>query len=623
MITGLNKTDVLLNNYLKTADSDWFKSRIASIMLFVLMAFAILFLRLFHLQVIKGKAFRQLSESNSIRMQSIDPPRGLIYDRKGELMVENRPSFNLYISPKDAKPLEATIHNLSQYMDISEETLQMKLKQHPGALLYKPILLKQDIERDTLAIIEVHKFDLPGITIDVQPVRHYLDDYKAPHLIGYMSEISPPELKRRKDSGYRIGDFIGKFGIERVCETFLRGKHGDRQVEVNVLGQVVRVINTVEGVPGDNVYLTIDGTLQKHAIGLLEGKVGAIIAMEPNTGHILALASSPHFDQNAFVSGMSHKQWSSLASNPHRPMENKGVQGEYPPASVFKIVTAIAGLEEGVIDEQTTLYCPGYYTYGNRTFKCWSEHGHGRVNVVQALAESCDVFFYQVGQKLGIEQLAWHSRASGFGALTGVDLEKEAKGLVPNTLWKKGRTGVPWQGGDTISVAIGQGYNLVTPIQVLGLTAAVANGGIRYKPLIVSSIESTSGDLKYKSQPEIFGKLSASKHTLEIVKKGLFQAVNSSSGTAWGSHIKGIKMCGKTGTAQVIGRKSDDTKQDNKVPDEHKAHAWFTAYAPDDNPKIAVTVIIEHGEHGSQAAAPIAKELVKVYLDSKTTDEGY
>jgi len=610
----LRPGDPILKEFLKTADSDWFKSRISGIMLFVLIAFAALFLRLFYLQVIKGREYRNLSESNSIRLQSIDPSRGLIYDRNGDLLVENRPSFNLYVIPKDAKPLDDTLRKLSRYTGLPEETLQLTLKQHRGALSYKPILLQQDIGRDALAILEVHKFDLPGIVINVNPVRHYLYDYQAAHLIGYMSEISSSELRKRTDFGYRIGDFIGKFGIERLGEAYLRGKRGGRQVEVNALGQVARVINTVDAVAGDNLYLTIDRTLQQRAIELLDQKVGAVMAIEPNTGEILALVSSPSFNQNAFVTGMSHKQWSQLTSNPNRPMENKGVQGEYPPASIFKIVTAIAGLEEGIIDEQTTFNCPGFYTYGDRTFRCWRKNGHGQLNVVEALAESCDVFFYQVGQKLGIDQLAWHARACGLGTPTGIELEKEAKGLVPNAAWKEKRTGIPWQGGDTLSVAIGQSYNLVTPLQILVLTSAVGNGGIRYRPLILKSVESANGREKFELQPQIIGKLSASLKTLEIVKKGLWRAVNSQSGTAWAAHMEGIKICGKTGTAQLVSRTSEDAEEGIETQDHVKDHAWFTAYAPDDHPRVAITVIIEHGEHGSSAAAPIAKDLIKTYL---------
>lgn len=586
-------------------------------MFFVVVAFAGLFMRLFYLQIIEGTTYRRLSESNSIRLQIIDPPRGLIFDRKGELIVDNRPSFDLSIVPRDTKPLEDTIEKLAQYAGIAGERTLNRIKRTRGILSYQPILLRQDIGRDVLAKIEAQRFDLPGITVNVKPVRHYLGSHAAAHLIGYLSEINAQELNREQDLDYRVGDCIGKFGVEKAYESFLRGERGGRQVEVNAIGQVVSVLKTVEAKPGYNLNLTIDRVLQERAEILLSGKAGAVIAMEPYTGHILALVSSPFFDPNAFVNGMSHEQWSSLSSNPKRPMENKAVQGEYPPASVFKIVTAIAGLEEGIIDEETTYNCPGFYSYGDRTFRCWKKEGHGVVNVVKALSESCDVFFYQVGQSLGIGKISAHALESGFGALTGVNLDNESKGLVPSADWKKRRTGNAWQGGDTLSVAIGQGYNLATPIQTLVLTAAVANGGKRYLPLVLSSITSADGELIQEFSPQIAGRLSAGKKTLDIIRKGLWQAVNTPSGTAWGVHLEAIQMAGKTGTAQVISRKTGTETPEGELAENQKPHAWFVAYAPEDDPEIAVAVIIEHGEHGSSAAAPIARELVQTFLSPR------
>jgi len=603
-----------LKDYLKTADSDWFKARVTGAMLVVLVAFTVLFVRLFYLQVIEGRAFRRLSESNSIRLQIVDPPRGLIFDRNGVLIVDNRPSFDLSIIPRDTKPLDETVDKLSRYVQIPGEAIHEKIKRSRGSLSYKPILLRRDIGRDVLAAIEVHKFDLPGVTVKVRPVRHYLSNYAAAHLIGYLSEINTNELRGGEYPGYRAGDFIGKFGIEKAYEAFLRGERGGRQVEVNAIGQVVSVLKTVPAKPGHNLHLTADRKLQERAESLMAGKAGAVVAMEPDTGHVLALVSSPSFDQNAFVSGMSHAQWSSLATDPKRPMENKAVQGEYPPASVFKIVTAIAGLEEGVIDEQTTYNCPGHYTYGDRSFRCWKKGGHGTVDVVKALSESCNVFFYQVGQKLGIDKLAWHAKAGGFGSPTGIHLDKESVGLVPDADWKERRTGIGWQGGDTLSVAIGQSYNLTTPIQVLVMTAAVANGGVRYRPMILDSIASADGKPIQKVHPHAVGNLSAGKGTLDVIRQGLWQVVNTPAGTAWGSRLSGIEMVGKTGTPQVVSRSTDEEIPEDEIADNLRAHAWFTAYAPAKAPRIAVSVIVEHGEHGSSAAAPIARELVKTYL---------
>jgi penicillin-binding protein 2 len=609
-----------LGKYLKTADTDWYKQRLIRVMLCVSGAFFILLIRLFYLQVIQGQELRRLSENNCIRLQSTDASRGMIFDRNGILLVDNRPAFDLSIILKDAKPVDRTIEKLAKLIEVPVPELIKKIGDNKGISSYNPILLKQDIGRDALAAVEVRKFDLPGIVVDVKPRRHYIKKQSAAHLIGYLSEINSDELKSGKHPQCRGGDFIGKFGIEKEFEPFLKGKRGGRQVEVNVLGQVVKVLKTVDALPGQNIYLTIDYILQKKAEELLEGAAGAVVAMDPETGNILVMASSPSFDQNAFVDGMSYKQWESLISNPLRPMENKAVQGEYPPASTFKIVTAIAGLEEGVIEENTTIYCPGYYKYGNRIYRCWRRGGHGSVNIFKALSESCDVFFYQVGQKLGVDRLAFYAKACGLGSVTGINLDDEAEGLIPTSAWKKQRTGISWQGGETLSVAIGQGYDLSTPLQMLVLTSAVANGGTRYKPLILKSVKTADGDIVIQSEKQAIGSLPANKNTLSTVKKGLSEVVNSPRGTGWIAHIKDMDISGKTGTAQVVGRSSDSHLSEKDMPDHFKAHAWFVSYAPSVDPQIAVVVFVEHGEHGSSTAAPIAREIIRTYLEKDEYD---
>ena len=600
--------------YLKSADSDWYRLRLTGAILCVTAAFVVLFLRLFYLQVIDGEELRRLSENNCIRLQNIDPPRGLIFDRNGKLLVDNRASFDLSIILKDAKPIEDTVKKLSRYTKTSSEEIQSKIARSKGISNYKPVLLKQDIGRNVLAAIEVHKYDLPGVCIDVKPRRHYINKQSAAHLIGYLSEINSGELKSGKYPDCEQGDFIGKFGAEKAYEQYLRGKRGGRQVEVNANGQVVRILNAVDTRPGFDTHVTIDQLLQKQAEKLLEGLAGAVVAMEPGTGRLLAMASSPSFDQNDFVSGMSHEQWGALISNPLKPMSNKAVQGEYPPASTFKIVTAIAGLEEGVIDEDTTIFCPGFYKFGNRVYQCWKKGGHGSVNVISALAESCDTFFYQVGQKLGIDRLAWYAKAFGLGSPTGINLDHEAPGLVPTAAWKKRQTGIPWQAGETLSVAIGQGYNLVTPLQMAGLISAIGNGGDRYRPLILKKIVTSTGKVVLKGKTQVIGKLPASPKTLELVRKGLWEVVNGNQGTARGVRVAGIDISGKTGTAQIFSRKTDEVEREEDIAVHLKSHAWFVAYAPSDDPVIAVAVVVEHGEHGSSSAGPIAKELIRTYL---------
>jgi len=602
------------DKYLKTADAEWYRQRITGVMVCVVAAFAVLLLRLIFLQVIRGDEYRLLSLNNRIRLQSIDPPRGLIYDRNGDVLAENRPSFDVAITLKDARPVKATINKLAQYIDVAPETLQLKLSNSKGVSAYKPIVIKQDIGRNALALVEAHKYDLPGITVNVKLRRHYLNIKDAVHLIGYLSEISPGELSGGKFPGLRRGDLIGKFGAEKAFESFLQGERGGRQVEVNANGRVVRVLKTVPAKPGHNIHLTLDFKLQKKAESLLNGVAGAAVAVDPASGRILALASSPSFDQSYFVDGMSHEQWDSLISNPFRPMENKAIQGEYPPGSTYKIITAIAGLVEGVIDENTEVYCPGSYRFGNRVYRCWEKGGHGRVKVVKAIAESCDVFFYQVGDMLGVDRLAWYAKAAGLGSSTGIRLDKEAKGLIPTAAWKKKRTGIVWQKGETLSVAIGQGFNLATPLQMASMTAAIANGGTRYKPIILDSIKMADGRLVYQNEPQVLGKIPLNEQALELVRKGLWEVVNGKRGTARGSRLVDIEISGKTGTSQVVSRKKDDYRFDVERPAHLRPHAWFVAFAPSDTPQIAIAVIIEHGEHGSGAAAPIAREMIKTYL---------
>ncbi|MBF0227042.1 MAG: penicillin-binding protein 2 [Desulfobacterales bacterium] len=604
---------ILIDNYYKTVDSEWYKQRLIRGMFIVIIAILILGIRLFYLQILEGGEFRRLSENNCIRLQEIESNRGLIFDLNKKLMVDNRPSFDLLIVPKDARPIEFTINRLSAHTALPEEELLSKVKSKKGGYSYKPILLKKDITRDLLAIIEANKFDIPGTLIDVTTKRHYIFTQSAAHLLGYLGEITINEMNSGKYPGGKLGDFVGKCGVEKTFEQYLKGKRGGMQVEVNSTGQVVKVLKTVEAKPGNNIFLNIDIELQKKAEELLSEASGAVVAMDPSTGAILIMASSPSFDQNAFITGMSPEEWQSLISNPFNPMENKVIQAEYPPASVYKIVTAMAGLEEGAIDQKTIIYCPGKYTYGDRDFKCWKKWGHGYMDVVNSLSESCDVFFYHVGQKLGVDKIAWYAKQCGLGKPTNINLDYEASGLIPTSSWKKRRFGTPWQGGETLSIAIGQGYNLVTPLQLLVLISAVANGGTIYKPLILKRIETMEGNVLIENKPEIVGKLPVKKENLDIIRKGLWEVVNGKKGTARIVKVDNIEISGKTGTAQVVSRKKNEPSDEN-LPDHLKSHAWFVSYAPSVNPKIAVVVFIAHGEHGSSAAGPVAREIIKEYF---------
>jgi penicillin-binding protein 2 len=600
-----------MEQFFKKEEPDGYKPRIVGVMLTVLALFGVLLLRLIYLQIVMGEEYYRLSMNNSIRLQTVDPPRGLILDRYGTRLAENRPSFDVNFTPKDAGDAGRVLNELALYLQSPAEELLAKVKHSRGLAAFKPVLLKQDIGRDVLAALEARRVDLPGVSVQVRLRRNYLQAMNASHVIGYLGEISLEELKSGDHPGLRSGDAIGKFGVERTFDNYLRGEPGGRQVEVNANGQVMRVLQTVAARPGHNVVLTIDRELQQRAEELLDGVAGAAVAVDPANGHILALASSPTFNQNSFVSGIASDAWEALISHPFRPLENKAIQGEYPPGSTFKIVTALAGLEEKAIDETTAFECAGALHFAGRDYRCWKREGHGRVDVRRALAESCDVFFYRTGQRLGVDRLAWYAKACGLGARTGVGLDQEARGLIPSSTWKKKRFGVPWQEGETLSVSIGQGYNLTTPLQMALLAAAVGNGGIRYRPLILQRVETVEGEVVFQAAHQEAGRLPISPRNLKIVQEGIWAAVNGERGTARRVHLSDIEIAGKTGTSQVVGRKDSG---DDYTPPHLRPHAWFVCYAPAAAPKLAVAVVVENGEHGSSAAGPIAREMVKTFL---------
>ncbi|MDY0376424.1 MAG: penicillin-binding protein 2 [Desulfobacterium sp.] len=602
---------------IKGADREWLKRRLIGSALFMTIAFAILSARFFYLQIIQGEDFRRLSKNNCIRLKSVEASRGLIFDRNGVLLVDNRPSFNLSIVLKDAAPVARTLETLSAFTQIPLADLQSKIDANKIGSKYTPIQLKKGITRDQLAVVEAHSFDLPGVLVTVEPRRNYIYSKSAAHLLGYLGEINSDELATGKYPGVRGGDSIGRYGAEKVFEQYLRGQRGGRQVEVDATGCLVRVLNTVDPVPGKDVFLTIDNTLQQAAETMLEGKAGAVVAIDPSNGDVLVMASTPSFDQNDFIGGISSKKWKELLADEDSPMSNKSIQGEYPPASAYKIITALAGLEEGVVDLNTRSYCSGQYQFGNRVYRCWKRWGHGEVDLISAMEESCDVYFYKVGESLGVDALAQYARGCGLGKPTGIELENERSGLIPTSAWKKRRFGEAWQPGETLSIAIGQGFNLVTPLQMAVLTAAIGNGGTLYRPRVLKAVQATDNQPIEVKNPEITGGLPAGQETLKIIQKGLRNVVQGNRGTARSIRIKGVEIAGKTGTAQVFSMKKKDRERDEPLDYNLRDHAWFICYAPADNPVIAISVIIEHGEHASTVAAPVARNLVRAYLEQK------
>jgi penicillin-binding protein 2 len=606
-----------LAQIVKTPDREWIKKRLMGVSIFIAVAFTMLVFRLIYLQIVKGEEYRRYSENNCIRLKSIKAPRGLIYDRNGVLLVDNRPSFNLKIVLEDARPLKKTINKLSELIDVPYQELWEKISLFEKKSFYQPFVLKENLSREQLAVVEAHNFDLPGLAIAVEPRRNYIYKKSLAHLLGYIGEINQRELDSKKYVGVASGDSIGRYGLEKSFEELLRGNRGGRQVEVDANGRLIRVLREVDPGPGKNLYLTVDFELQKIAESMLKEKAGAIIAIDPANGEVLAMASAPSFDQNDFIGGVSTEKWQELISDPKKPMINKAFQGEYPPGSIYKIVSAIAALEEKVVDINTKSICPGYYKYGNRTYRCWRRGGHGEVDIFESIEQSCDVFFYHVGEKVGVDALAKYAKGCGLAQKTGIVLGNELKGLIPTSEWKLKRFGEPWQGGENLSIAIGQGFDLVTPLQMAVLMAAVGNDGVIYQPQVLKYVKNSDGDVLEKRDPVIKGNLPASENTLKIVQQGLLNVVHGKKGTARGTRLKGVEMAGKTGTAQVFSIKEGEEIDADKLAYNLRDHAWFICYAPAENPVIAVSVLIEHGKHGSTGAGPVAKAVVKKYLEIK------
>ncbi len=620
-LSDSSKKNGVPERFFPKVDQEWYRRRLSKMILWMFVVFCILLVQLFNLQILQGDHYSSLSENNSIRKQRIQPLRGHIYDRNGLLLVDNRPAFDLYIVPADASPINETAKNLARFISRSPDEISELISSHRGPYGYRPVLVKTDISRDLMGQLMTRRYELPGIVIQTSARRNYTHERFAPHLIGYIGEISSGELMANRYPHKRGGDMVGRVGVERTFEESLSGYPGTRVVQVTATGQVASVLGEDPAVPGHNVHLTIDFDLQLTAQRLLEGKTGAIAAIDPSNGDILAMASSPSYDQRLFSDRISTRQWQKLVSDPERPLQNRVMQSTYPPASAYKIITAMATLEETVFDDKETVFCTGRYRLGDRTFRCWRREGHGHQDIVDALSESCDVFFYDAGKQLGVDRIASYARQSGLGQRTGIDLGNEAPGLVPTASWKRNRFGEPWFAGETLPVAIGQGYNLTTPLQMGMLTAAVANGGSMYKPQIMRFVQNVGGNIEKSTSPEELGRLPASDETLEIIREGLYNVVNDRNGTAyWHVRSDEVDISGKTGTAQVISRLTEeiDLMTTDEISEETRRrllpHAWFVGYAPSDDPEIAVSVIIEHGEGGASTAGPIAKEMMESYI---------
>jgi penicillin-binding protein 2 len=586
---------------------------------FVIIFFIVVIItRLWFLQIHSGNKYREKADNNRVRMLDIIAPRGNILDSKGRTILTNRPSFNIVWVKEDSPDPGEIIKKLSIILDEEIAELLKRVREAADDPRHIPILMKEDIDWKTLVYIENNHYDLPGVRIEVVPRREYLYGDLGSHMIGYLGEINKEELAESDGENYQGGDQIGKSGFEKIYEEDLRGEKGSLYMEVDARGFEQRQLKGKEPLPGNDIQLTVDLDLQLEAEKAMEGKAGALIAMDVNSGRILAFVSSPPVHLEDFVGGISTKKWQALLNDIKRPLVPKTIQGQYPPGSTYKIVTALAGLAKRVITPNTVFYCSGSMYFGNRRYGCWKEGGHGAISLHRALAESCDVYFYQVGLKVGVDGLAEYANSLGLGARTGIELDYEKSGLIPTAAWKKLAKGERWQEGETLSIAIGQGFNLVTPLQVCQMTSALANGGYLYKPFLVEKIIDPEGEVIREEKPSVALELVGMDNYLALIREGLIGAVNDRHGTGSAARLKDITVAGKTGTAQVITLEKFKAVNEEDVAYLHRDHAWFTSFAPAEKPEIAVPVLVEHGGHGGSAAAPMAKKVMERYFAGKS-----
>ena len=551
-----------------------------------------------YFQIVRSEHYWRLAENNRLRVLRLEAPRGLIHDRSGRLLVENAPSFRLLIDRSLSADQEASVAFAASILERDEEGLRDSLKRYRGVPLDVPVLLAEELELNQVARFEVAILEHREFEIDATRRRLYRFGGQTAHLLGYLS--APTAVEQDRDPTLVAGDLIGRSGVEQLRDPALRGTAGERTVVVDSRGRLPsgEDVDRTDALPGKSVTLTIDLRLQQEAQKLLEGKVGAIVALDPRDGAVRAMVSSPSFDPNGFAGRLSQEDWERIVGAPNKPLQNRAIHNAYPPGSVFKIAMVVAGLSSGLIDPEEQIYCGGSTRLYNRRWRCWQSRGHGRLNLRAALQHSCDIYFYRQGRKIGIETIARYARALGLGGRTGIELPGEREGLVPDPEWSLTNRGLPWYPGETISVAIGQGPVLTSPLQVAVMTAAVANGGSRVRPYVLA------GGAKPREPIDV------DPEVIAFVREALTNVVANGTGRRANSPM--VAIAGKTGTAQVIAQATWTRSED--LPFEHADHAWFTSYAPAEAPELVVVVFVEHGGRGSEAAAPLARQMHETYL---------
>jgi len=566
-----------------------------------------LLLRFAYIQLYMGKEFLQVSEDNRVRVIDIEPPRGLIVDRHGKILVDNLPAYALFSVPAELSSSDSGYAILSAALKITPQELRERIQRNNRGK-YVPAKIERQIDFSTLSLLQERRLDLPGVDFHPESRRAYPLGVKAPHLFGYLSEITENELARRKAQGYEPGDLIGQKGLERRYEGILRGQKGKKFLQVDAVGRIVSDLSEAEGsefqnvapVPGKNLLISIDASLQYHLEQEMANRRGGAVVLNCKNGEVLALVSKPDYDGELFSRPRSSGLWGQLMNDPAKPLFDRMIQSTFPPGSTYKMILIFAGLENGLIDPAERVFCPGYYRFGTRAFGCWKKGGHGTVDMLQALEQSCDVYFYRMGLKVGLKHWASYSRQFGFGEITGIDLVGESPGLVPDEEYLDRRYGKnKWSKGLILNTSIGQGDLLTTPLQMAGFAMNIANEGRSFKPHLIRGTQDPFTGEKDFVQPDSVHIASIRPETYALVKRGMYMVVHGSHATGRASAVPGIISAGKTGTAQNPHGES---------------HAWFIGFAPFEDPQIAWCVFVENGGGGGAVAAPIAKGIISLLL---------
>ena len=582
------------------------KTRVLALMGVVFGAILVIVCQLWYLQVLDGNRFQELSEKNRVRVRPIAAPRGILYDRNGLPLVDNRPAFTLSLIPREIERQEDVLPRLAQLLGIPEAELSDALGRVPPESLI-PVRVRRGLTLEEVAKVEEWKLELPGVIVEVEPQRVYPGSRFAAHLLGYVREANDDQLRQGR---YRRGDMVGQTGLERLLDEYLRGRDGGEQIEVDAMGRQIRVMQRAEPTAGAQVVTTVDRRIQEAAERAMQGHAGSIVVMDPRSGDVLAMVSTPAFEIDRFTGNIDREAWVRLVKDPTHPMLNRTVQSQYAPGSVFKIVVAAAGLQETKLAPMDRVHCGGHFTIGGHTFKDWKEGGHGTVDLRRAMVQSCNVYFYQAGLRVGMDQIVRYARAFGLGTATGIELPGEKVGLIPGRDGRAGRRRV-WHAGETLNVSIGQGTVLVTPMQVARLLSAVASGGRLHKPRLVQRVQSVGGSVLYSETPLVNGMVELSPMVWAFLQSSLLGVVNEGTGAA--ARLPGHDIAGKTGTAQTIANSKAEKGED---------HAWFASFAPAGDPQYVVVVMVERGGKGGQVAAPIAKEIYKAIFLEKVTSLG-